>query len=288
MADTLTVRRIGSAQGVCLVDHGRPGYRDRGIAQGGPADPLAAATANRLLDQKVDGCCIELTLLGGHWQFSGRGQIALTGANMDWRLNGQPVEQYRVLNLEGENELRGGVARRQCRAYLGIRGEWTVPRVLESAEAGLPGTVRFAEGTALRVVSARWATPGKASLVLPQDPSEPLLLAAEPGPEWRLLTARERAWLVARAYTVGAQSDRQGIRLSAAGVAERIRLPGMLSSAVLPGTVQLTPAGPILLGPDAQTVGGYPRLLQVEDLAAAFQLPTGGRLRFVVNQTLRS
>ena len=288
MADTLTVRRIGSAQGVYLVDHGRPGYRDRGIARGGPADPVAAAAANCLLDQEAGGCCIELTLLGGNWQFSGRGQIALTGADMNWRLNGQPVERYRVLDLEGENELRGGVARRQCRAYLGIRGEWAVPRVLGSAEAGLPGTVRMAEGTTLSIVSARRVTPSEVSPPCPQDLSDPLLLTAEPAPEWRLLTALERAWLVARTYTVGAQSDRQGIRLSAAAVAERIRLPGMLSAAVLPGTVQLTPAGPILLGPDAQTVGGYPRVLQVGDLAEVFQLPTGGRLRFVIDQTPRS
>ena len=41
-------------------------------------------------------------------------------------------------------------------------------------------------------------------------------------------------------------------------------LPSMLTSAVLPGTVQLTPSGKlIILMQDAQVTGGYPRVLQL-------------------------
>ncbi len=287
MADTLILRRIGSAQGVYLVDHGRPGYRDRGIAQGGPADPTAAAAAVRLLGQQPGSCCLELTLMGGAWHFSGRGQIALTGADMGWRLNGEEVARYRLLDLEGENELRGGIARQQCRAYLGVRGQWAVPRVLGSAEAGLPGAATIAEGFTLCVTNPQPAGPHEESPPPVPDSGKPTLLVVQPAPEWRLLEAREREWLVEQVYTVDSRSDRQGIRLLPATPAE-IRLPGILSSPVLPGTVQLSPAGPILLGPDAQTVGGYPRVLQLAELGAAFQLRPGAQLRFVVDQTVRS
>ena len=42
----------------------------------------------------------------------------------------------------------------------------------------------------------------------------------------------------------------------------------MLTSATLPGTVQLTPAGKlIILMKDGQTTGGYPRILQLTDTA---------------------
>ncbi len=42
----------------------------------------------------------------------------------------------------------------------------------------------------------------------------------------------------------------------------------MLTSATLPGTVQLTPAGKMLiLMKDGQTTGGYPRILQLTDKA---------------------
>ena len=40
----------------------------------------------------------------------------------------------------------------------------------------------------------------------------------------------------------------------------------IITSAVLPGTVQLTPVGNlIVLMRDAQTTGGYPRVLQLSD-----------------------
>ena len=282
------VRRIGSAQGVYLVDHGRRGYRGLGIAQGGPADGVAAAAANRLLGQEAGSCCLEITLAGGRWQFSGHGQIVLTGADMDWRLDGQPVNRYQVVDLEGETELRGGIARQQCRAYLGIRGEWAGPRVLGSMEAGLPAVTRLTKDIALRVTSARRAEADKVTPPLPHDSDDPLLVAAAPAPEWRLLTPSEQIWLTDRTYTVTPQSNRQGIRLTTVNNSDRISLPNMLSSPVLPGTVQFAPAGLILLGPDAQTVGGYPRVLQVSELDAAFQLPPGGRLRFRVDQTVRS
>ena len=40
----------------------------------------------------------------------------------------------------------------------------------------------------------------------------------------------------------------------------------ILSSGTLPGTVQLTPSGELIfLMKDAQTTGGYPRILQLTD-----------------------
>ena len=42
----------------------------------------------------------------------------------------------------------------------------------------------------------------------------------------------------------------------------------MLTSATLPGTVQFTPSGKlIILMKDGQTTGGYPRILQLTDKA---------------------
>ncbi len=56
-----------------------------------------------------------------------------------------------------------------------------------------------------------------------------------------------------------------------------------LTSATLPGSVQYTPAGKlIILMRDAQTTGGYPRILQIREssLNKLAQLKTGDRFRF--------
>ena len=58
-----------------------------------------------------------------------------------------------------------------------------------------------------------------------------------------------------------------------------------LTGPVLPGTVQITPAGNLMvLMREAQTTGGYPRILQltVESINALAQLKTGDTFRIKV------
>ncbi|MEO8969563.1 MAG: allophanate hydrolase subunit 2 family protein, partial [Solirubrobacteraceae bacterium] len=85
-----------------------------------------------------------------------------------------------------------------------------------------------------------------------------------------------------RRYTVGAASDRVGIRLQ--GEPLRWARSGELrSEGIVPGAVQVPPAGqPIVLLADHPTTGGYPVLGVVAegDLDRVAQLPPGGRLRF--------
>jgi allophanate hydrolase subunit 2 len=64
------------------------------------------------------------------------------------------------------------------------------------------------------------------------------------------------------------------------------RLPQLLTSAVLPGTVQLTPSGKlIVLMRDCQVTGGYPRILQLSRKAinGLAQKSTGDTLQFTFN-----
>lgn len=57
----------------------------------------------------------------------------------------------------------------------------------------------------------------------------------------------------------------------------------IISSGVIPGTVQLTPSGQIIiLHRDCQTTGGYPRILQLNEksLNNLAQLKTGDKIIF--------
>ncbi|MGB7786903.1 MAG: allophanate hydrolase subunit 2 family protein, partial [Salinimicrobium sp.] len=62
-------------------------------------------------------------------------------------------------------------------------------------------------------------------------------------------------------------------------------LDAILTGPVLPGTVQLTPSGKlIVLMRDGQTTGGYPRVLQLSEAginALAQKLP-GEKFRFIL------
>lgn len=98
-----------------------------------------------------------------------------------------------------------------------------------------------------------------------------------------MLDAAQREALFDTNWTVGRRSDRMGIRLEGAAlaVASDGRMP---SSAVFPGTLQCPERGaPYLLSVDAQTTGGYPRILQVAraDRHLLGQLAPGDHLRFL-------
>ena len=61
----------------------------------------------------------------------------------------------------------------------------------------------------------------------------------------------------------------------------------MLTSATLPGTVQLTPAGKlIILMMDGQTTGGYPRILQLSERSINLlaQKKYGDKIEFVLQK----
>ena len=56
----------------------------------------------------------------------------------------------------------------------------------------------------------------------------------------------------------------------------------MISSPVAPGTIQLSPSGPIILMRECQTVGGYPRIFSVisADLDLLAQMNAGQKMCF--------
>ena len=62
-------------------------------------------------------------------------------------------------------------------------------------------------------------------------------------------------------------------------------LKPIITSLVLPGTVQLTPSGKlIVLMRDCQTTGGYPRVLQLKESSIDIlsQKLTGNNIHFVI------
>lgn len=284
MAGTLTLTCLKPGGGAFLVDVGRPGYRALGITSGGPADARARDAANRLLGRNARATCLELTSTGGQWLISGSGQIAVTGADLNWRLNGRLLETYQTLFIEGDGLLTSHHSSAGLRGYLAINGHWNLPRALGSAEAGLPEIPAIAAGWSVVV---KWNTETTFCTDLETSrhhPVLPLTLGVIPGPEWNWLSPSQQDQLLTTTYRVGRASNRQGIRLNPVNLYD-YALPSMISSPVLPGTIQLTPAGPILLGPEAQTVGGYPRVLNVakpDEMYAAFQVPLDGEIRFTI------
>jgi allophanate hydrolase subunit 2 len=83
-------------------------------------------------------------------------------------------------------------------------------------------------------------------------------------------------------YIISNESNRMGIRT----VGKKMQIDdggSMISKPIYPGMVQCPQNGlPIILGSDAQTLGGYPRILQVikADRHLLGQLKPNDRFRF--------
>ena len=91
-----------------------------------------------------------------------------------------------------------------------------------------------------------------------------------------------RTTFLHESYAVAGESDRMGVRLAGPALS-RLTNVELLSEAVAPGTVQVTPDGqPILLLGDCQTIGGYPKIAHVitVDLPVAAQLRPHDTVRF--------
>jgi allophanate hydrolase subunit 2 len=100
------------------------------------------------------------------------------------------------------------------------------------------------------------------------------------GPEYKLLTDKQLAQLFYREFTVANENNRMAYQLNEIIEGNKV---SMLTSATLPGTIQLTPAGKlIILMKDGQTTGGYPRILQLSDMAMSIlaQKRSGNHISF--------
>ena len=263
-------------------------WRWLGIAGGGAADARSLAVANALVGNDPADAALEITLAGPELVFARDATVALAGGEFDaWR-NGIPMSMLRPVRMTAGDALRIGAARRGARGYLAVAGGFAAETALGSASTDVRTGLGGLAGQALRD-GDRFALASPARSLKPSSgwqasrsflpPAGQTSLRVLPG-----LQAREFPddW-EGREWTVSPASDRMGVRLVGEPLPRRAGAAELLSAAVLPGTVQVPPDGrPIVLGVDAGTIGGYPRIAQVivADLPLIGQLRPGGHVRF--------
>jgi antagonist of KipI len=103
-----------------------------------------------------------------------------------------------------------------------------------------------------------------------------------PGPENTLFDKKSLVSFETNEYRIATASNRMGYRMEGP-VLRTFQPVNLLSSGIVPGTIQVPPNGqPIVLLADAQTTGGYPRIGNVisADLPFLAQQKPGDCLRF--------
>lgn len=268
-----------------VQDSGRQGWRTAGVSSGGALDYPALVLANLLAGNSPHCAVLEITLGQAEFSLSQDGWFAVTGADCQATLDGQPVWPGWRLPIKAGARLKFGAPRQGMRSYLAIAGGIDLPAALGSQSTHLNAGFGGLDGRALRAQDQLpLGCPSRAltrSLGVRLPPIHPVVRAL-PGPEYEAFTPAAQAAFWSAAWQVSSQSNRMGSRLQGPVLA-RSTPSELLSHGVLPGVVQVPPNGqPILLLADAQTTGGYPRIACVieTDLHQLAQCRFGSALHF--------
>jgi len=292
-----------------VQDAGRYGLQHLGVGPAGAMDPYTLALANALVGNAPEQAALEITLLGPELELGADLLLALCGAAFDATLDGTPLPLGRPVLAKKGARLAFGRARAGCRAWLSVAGGIAVAPVLGSRSTHLPTGFGGLAGRPLRagdlvplapdaaelsvrryaalagrrslagaVRSVGWAVPPLAA-----SGPEPVTVRAVAGRHHPLFDAASRRAFFEVEWTVSADSNRMGFRLSGPPLA-RADVVEIHSEPVCLGTVQVPANGqPIVLMADRQTTGGYPRIAEIAsaDVPYLAQLAPGGKVRFV-------
>lgn len=271
----------------------RRGYRHKGVPASGAADPLSLGLANHLVGNELLAPALEVNLVGPALRFEAQHAIALTGGDADVTLNNEPLEFHQTIVVNAGDDLVVGSIEVGMRIYIAFHGSLQATAILSSTSTYLPAALGGFEGRALEkgdVLDTVSASPVTQVLTTPAEHRPPITsrwaLRACRGAETHLLQDQQRSALIDTNWTIGRRADRMGMQLEgpALGVASAGRLP---SAAVFPGTIQCPEDGaPFVLGVDAGTTGGYPRIAQVArcDRHLLGQMRPGDHVRFLPRQ----
>ena len=77
-----------------VQDLGREGFGPLGVSPSGAADAISLRIGNRLVGNAEGAAALEMTLLGGTFNFPEGAVLALAGSDFGATLDGKPVEMW--------------------------------------------------------------------------------------------------------------------------------------------------------------------------------------------------
>ena len=268
----------------CSVqDQGRFGHTKMGIPQAGCADTYAAKMANALLKNHEKDALIEITFGQGEFKFTSDTYICLTGGDFSPKLNGKLIKMQSVYFIKKDSVLSFGKRVYGARVYLSVQGGIQTETVYGS-RSFFDGITqqKLGKGAMLPILPIqKYADNNFSKVRVSEKHFTTIYLPCLKGPEFFKLNQEQQRKLFTP-FSISDDNNRVGYRLKES---LKNNLSSILTSAVLPGTVQLTPSGKcIILLQDCQVTGGYPRILQLSEIAIArvSQKITGDKIQFIL------
>lgn len=278
-----------------------------GVTGSGAADRTSSHLANALVGNPANTPVLEITGGGVRMRAIGSVVVAVTGASADVTITGSRQSQDSQGGSNGTfipNSPGGCSGRTVLNASNDAADRTTVamqqPVLLRDGDvlsiapptSGLRDYVAVRGGFGVATTLGSAATDTMSGIGLPQPwptdlpkPGRPTDLYVRLGPRDDWFTAAGLSAFLTQTWTVTAQSNRVGLRLSGAAPVERTDTRELASEATPSGAIEVPTSGqPVIFLRDQPVTGGYPviAVLEPESLDVAGQLPPGACVRFHV------
>ncbi|WP_299867195.1 biotin-dependent carboxyltransferase family protein [uncultured Hoeflea sp.] len=261
---------------VTIQDLGRPGYYHLGIPMGGAMDRLALRAANLLVGNDEGAAALEAVFVGPELEFTEDALVAVTGAELPPKLDGEPMATWTTLKVKAGQVLSFDYLRSGARAYIAVSGGIDTPPMLGSRSTYAIGALGGVDGRAVQPGDVLpLGQPGKAvteGTTIPAElrrmPGNPVELRVLPGLYWHRLTDAAGKRFFAETWKVASEADRMGYRFQGGTPIEFVEReqpfgagsdPSNITDSCYPyGSIQI-PGGtePIILHRDAVSGGGF-------------------------------
>lgn len=271
----MVVRVLKPGLSTTVQDLGRPGYYHIGIPISGGMDRHALAAANLLAGNAEGAAVLEAVFMGPELEFGVDATVAVTGAELPPKLDGEVLETWTSFKVKKGQVLSFDYLKKGARAYIAISGGIDVPVVLGSRSTYTLGALggyqgrKLAEGDKLPIGKGGGVKEGRSvSEKLRGLPGTPAELRMVPGLYWHRITAEAGKHFLADTWKVAPEADRIGYRFKGGRPLEFVDRvppfgagsdPSNIVDACYPyGSIQV-PSGtePIVLHRDAVSGGGY-------------------------------
>jgi antagonist of KipI len=249
-----------------IQDMGRYGFLKYGVPRSGVMDSYSAKISNLLLKNSEDAAVMEITQIGPELKFNAAAKIVICGAQLSPRIGEVSVKNNLVHNVNPGEILSFGKPNNGYRAYLAVSGGFYTNEVLGSKSwyEGISPHNRLEKDMILHYKLDNVELKNiNAAIKINEELLTSLEVEVLPGPEYKLLSKSQQIKLFSSEFSVDKNASRMAVQL------EQLFTNGLkpiITGPVVPGTVQLTSGGRlIVLMRDCQTTGGYPRVLQLTE-----------------------
>ncbi|SDF67894.1 antagonist of KipI [Pedobacter terrae] len=286
-----------------IQDMGRYRYLSQAVPVSGAMDELAHRLANKAVGNDDNDATIEFTYADASFKAETPILISYSGDGAFLVYNNELMPAEKPLFFPAGSVIRLINNPIGMRTYLAVAGGWEVPDVMKSKSTYLTAGFGGFKGRKLQkadVLVSNTILNEVSSKILSQ-----LIERSLTYPHWRIsresllpkkrqkirvVLANEICWFDATSilsfltgtYSIDLRSNRMGYHLSGKRLVKKVKKE-LLSTAVTPGTIQVTGSGNlVILMADCQTTGGYPRIAHVAavDLPLCAQLKPGDSIQF--------